>query len=84
MSPQYLNSECYGSFGPSWSTAKEVISQVRDLEKENMYVHFYDAYNNGINDYSDTDAANSNHLSQSGAVKLSRRIDSLLTVIYER
>ena len=48
------------------------------MEKISPFVHFYDAQVFGNHDYSDAEAVNFGHLSSAGAVKLTRRLDSLI------
>jgi hypothetical protein len=78
MSPNYKNTAYYSSDGPSWATATAVVAQFRALESSNSYFHFYDAYNNGVNDYSDADAFNCNHLCPNGAAKLTARLNTYI------
>ena len=82
MSPKYKNTAYYSSDGPSWATATAVVVQFRALEASNSYFHFYDAYNNGVNDYSDADAFNCNHLCPNGAAKLTARLNTLYSHAY--
>jgi uncharacterized protein (TIGR02171 family) len=83
-SPAYKNTDHYQRLGPSWATGKAVVKQLRSLEKTYPNFHFYDAYNNGMHDYSDADAGNWNHLNPRGAAKLTTRVDSLIKTILPR
>jgi len=69
-----------GRYGPSKTTYDSISARLRSLEKANSYFHFYDANNYGNHDYTDSDALDANHLGYNGAQKLSRRLDSLLSV----
>lgn len=71
----------YGRYGPLLSTAEQVWQKLRDLEKRNRYFHFYDAHLFGWHDYGPQDAFDADHLSETGALKLSGRLDSLASVI---
>jgi hypothetical protein len=77
-SPHYRNTPSYGKYGPLRSTATEIIRQLDSLADTNPYFLFYDANQGGNHDYSDSEALNIDHLSQSGALKLTGRIDSLI------
>jgi hypothetical protein len=68
----------YGYYGPSWSTAEAILGDMRQIERENSYFHFYDANNDGNHDYTNAEALNQNHLDSLGANKLTLRVDSLL------
>jgi hypothetical protein len=77
-SPHYRNTPSYGKYGPLRSTATEIIRQLDSLADANPYFLFYDANKGGNHDYADSEAVNIDHLSQSGALKLTGRIDSLI------
>jgi uncharacterized protein (TIGR02171 family) len=83
-SPWYKNTEHYSRLGPSWETGRAVTQQLKALESTHSNFHFYDAYNDGNHDYSDSEAGNWNHLCYRGAAKLTGRIDSLIRLILER
>ena len=51
------------------------------LESQNPSFHYYDAHNEGNHDYTDSDALDCSHLSYTGALKLSARVDSVLMTI---
>jgi hypothetical protein len=61
-----------------------MTQQLKALESTHSNFHFYDAYNDGNHDYSDSEAGNWNHLCYRGAAKLTGRIDSLIRLILER
>jgi hypothetical protein len=79
-SPGYKNTGHFAMFGPSWSTGRAIVAEMKSLEAVTPYYHFYDAYQFGDHDYTDADAENTNHLCPAGAAKLTGRIDSLLHV----
>jgi formylglycine-generating enzyme required for sulfatase activity len=78
--PAYKTTVSVGRYGPSHATYDTIGMWLRALERKNPYFHFYDANNNGDHDYSDAEALDANHLGYLGARKLSRRLDSLLSV----
>jgi uncharacterized protein (TIGR02171 family) len=78
VSPHYKDMQYYGYYGPSWSTAEAILGDMRQIERENSYFHFYDANNDGNHDYTNAEALNQNHLDSLGANKLTLRVDSLL------
>jgi uncharacterized protein (TIGR02171 family) len=77
-SPGYKNTDFFTRGGPSWETGRAVIAELKGLETENPYFHLYDAYNFGDHDYTDADAFNWNHLCPAGAVKLTKRLDTVI------
>jgi hypothetical protein len=76
--PDYKATQQIGRLGPSWTTYTQIETWLKNLENSNNYFHFYDAHMNGNHDYTASDAYDCNHLSFSGAVKLSTRIDSVI------
>jgi hypothetical protein len=83
VSPYFRNTEYYSIWGPSRETAAAVIERLRQLTSNNDYFHFYDANIDGLHDYGTFDAADPNHLSTIGAIKLTTRLDSLFHTILE-
>ena len=81
QNPGYRQTRWAGRYGPTWDMYGSILGRVRELARENRYVHFYDAYNGGENDYVDADANNSDHLSPLGLHKLGGRIDSVISGI---
>ena len=77
-SPYYKNTPIYGSSGPNWETAHTIISQIQSLDSIYEYFTLYDAYNFGNNDFKYEDFSNASHLSRSGALKISTRLDSIV------
>jgi uncharacterized protein (TIGR02171 family) len=67
-----------GRYGPSLDAGKATVQFFRQLEAAHPYFHFYDGNNFGNHDYGDADAHDPDHLSEQGAAKFSRRIDSLI------
>jgi uncharacterized protein (TIGR02171 family) len=81
VSPHYRNSEAYALFGPSWKTARDILDSLQEISSTNGYFHLYDANGDGNHDYNDSDACDQNHLSLSGAEKLTGRVDSIIHAI---
>jgi uncharacterized protein (TIGR02171 family) len=84
MSPYYKNTEYYGPFGPSRTTAHEITQNLRALEASNRFFHLDDANMDGNHDYTSAEAGNENHLVYAGAEKLSTRVDSLIHAILQQ
>jgi hypothetical protein len=78
FSPYYANTGYFAAGGPSSATGDTIITIFKSLETNNPYFHFYDAYKNGNNDYTDQDAGDYDHLCTIGAAKLTMRLDSLI------
>lgn len=51
-----------------------------DERIESLYEHFHflDLYKGGVNDFTDADAINEDHLAYPGGVKVTRALDSVL------
>jgi hypothetical protein len=79
--PGYADTSMAGRYGPSHETFAQLDFWLRALETRNPYFHYYDANNHGNHDYAGSEASDCNHLSYSGAVKFSGRIDSVLQKI---
>ena len=80
QNPLYKYTSSIGRYGPSRATYGLVTQWVDSLCRANPSVHFYDANNGGDHDYDGSEAFDPNHLNYLGAQKLSRRLDSLLTL----
>ncbi|HMD67399.1 MAG TPA: SUMF1/EgtB/PvdO family nonheme iron enzyme [Chitinivibrionales bacterium] len=80
QNPLYKYTSSIGRYGPSRATYGLVAQWVDSLCRANPSVHFYDANNGGDHDYDASEAFDPNHLNYAGAQKLSRRLDSLLTL----
>lgn len=78
QSRAYKRASQYGKYGPPWSYANGLLAQVQGLCAEKSYCTFYDANQYGDHDYPDSMFTNSDHLAHEGAVRLSRRLDSLI------
>lgn len=81
QAPKYSETGSFGLYGIQRSVAERIIERFDSLAAVNPYFHFMDENKMGLHDYVDEDAANRDHLSVSGARKLTRRLDSLLNAI---
>ncbi len=82
-SPKYNETEAYSKWGPKHETAHEILGMVRQMADEDAFIHYYDAHRDGAHDYGDADAYDEDHLCETGARKLSTRIDSVLHSILD-
>lgn len=71
--PGYRKTEVFGSFGPKRDVAQKIIDSVAE-----MGAILFDENKDGLHDYTDEMAFNTNHLSYLGARQFSIRLDSLL------
>lgn len=78
QNPRYSETGSWGRYGPSRSVAEKYLNDVRKMEKKYSHFTLFDENKGGKHDYSDADALNTDHLSQTGAEKLTSRLDSLL------
>jgi hypothetical protein len=82
VSPNFRHTgDYYTEGGPSWPTAHVIIQYLQELDSSNAFFHFYDANMDGNHDYSDDEALDCNHLSAQGAVRMSRRVDSIIHTV---
>jgi formylglycine-generating enzyme required for sulfatase activity len=78
--PKYDSTPVIGRYGPGKATYGKVTAWINTLMQRNPFVHFYDANNYGNHDYTDAEAMDCNHLNYIGAIKFTRRVDSLVTL----
>ncbi|PWL03727.1 uncharacterized protein (TIGR02171 family) [Hallerella porci] len=79
QAPEYIASgKSWGRYGPSLADAKMLLQTLDSLAKQKSNFTLFDEYKNGENDYASEDFADYDHLNQSGALKLTQRLDSLL------
>lgn len=78
QSPAYRNTPSMGRWGPGWSTWSLLKARLSKLDSAKTSFHFYDANADGLHDYPDSAAWNSDHLSSIGARMLTRRLDSMI------
>lgn len=78
QSPNYKKTDSWGRYGPTRNAVKIMEEAVDKLTDTYPNFTVWDANLNGNHDYTYEDFANDDHLSRTGAVKLSTRLDSLL------
>ncbi|HNY32419.1 MAG TPA: SUMF1/EgtB/PvdO family nonheme iron enzyme [Fibrobacteria bacterium] len=74
------NPGCMGRYGPSWSSWKRLQDRLRKLESEHPYFHFFDANQDGLHGYPSHYFQDQDHLADSGAIRLTASLDSMLEV----
>ena len=74
--PEYAKTGSFGVYGPRRSNAMEIIESVKDMD-----VILFDENKFGAHDYTDKMAYNVDHLSTSGAMQFTQRLDSLLSTL---
>lgn len=79
MSPLYRTTKWPGRHEPEWDLYHLILSLVKGLQSNHTNMRFYDAHMDGLHDYTNADAYDGDHLSIPGALKLSARIDSILS-----
>lgn len=85
QNPLYRNvPECMGRYGPSWSTWRILQQRLRSLEAAHPYFHFYDANLDGMHGYPWNFFLDADHLADSGAIRLSTSLDSVLRSLDSR
>jgi len=79
QNPKYRDTGSWGRYGPTRSAAVALMDSVLALKK--TYPNFYvlDENRMGDHDYIDAMALNTDHLGYAGALKMTHRLDSLLT-----
>jgi hypothetical protein len=77
-SPYYRSTAAYTRYGPTRAEGEKIVAKLDSLTLNNPYCHFYDANLGGNHDYSEIEANDWDHLSETGAKKLSQRLDSLV------
>jgi len=82
QSPLYIkNKGVWGKYGLSVNNANAIAADVKALAGKYSNFVIMDEYNNGDNDYAYGDFSNDDHLGLDGAVKLTKRLDSLLVEV---
>jgi uncharacterized protein (TIGR02171 family) len=84
VSPFYKNISAYSTWGPSWTTAVEVLEQIRAMEEKLPKFHLYDANQNGDHGYTEADAFDPNHLSTTGAIKISSQVNNIIDSLLKK
>lgn len=78
QSPYYVKMGRWGRYGLTLNDAQEIKNDVNKIASEYKNFIVFDEYKDGKNDYIQTDFENDDHLGLNGAIKMARRIDSLL------
>ena len=79
QNPLYANTGSYSFHGIQRSQAPTLIQELDDLSQTYPNFKLMDENKMGMHDYTDDMAYDNNHLSASGAVLMTHRIDSVLT-----
>jgi hypothetical protein len=79
QSPYYVDTDNYYRGGPSWTTGRKIMEDMRKLETTHSNFHVYDGYLDGKHDFGDAEAYNWNHLCRTGASRFAGKLDSVLT-----
>jgi hypothetical protein len=80
QSPNYAKSAWAGRHEPTWEFYHQILFMIKGMESRHPNFRLYDPHLDGRHDYTTDEAYDYDHLSTAGATKLSRRIDSVLSV----
>ena len=83
QSPYYVKKGVWGRYGLTLGDAKKVQEDVKSLEEKYDNFIIFDEYKDGENDYANEEFSNEDHLGLKGAVKVARRLDSLLVEVLD-
>ncbi len=75
--PGYAKTEAYGTLGPTHATAREMISEIDSIARQDKNLVFFDAHAFGNHDFSEYDFFDCMHLCTTGARALSEKVDSI-------
>lgn len=78
-SPAYGSQDCATRYGPSQAMYRSILDTVASWEKEFGGYGFFDAHLDGRHDFTDSEASNTDHLSVSGAVRMTAKLDSVIS-----
>jgi sugar phosphate isomerase/epimerase len=81
QNPAYRKTGAFGRYGLRRSLAKEVIDDLKALEKTYPHFKLLDENKMGNHDYTDEMAQNRDHLSYKGAEQMTSRLDSVLKTL---
>ena len=81
QSPAYKNTGSFGCYGLQRSLAPSVIDDLTNLSQENPNFILMDENKMGNHDYTDEMARDRDHLSHTGALQITHRLDSLLRTL---
>lgn len=78
QNPKYASIDLFGKYGPSLPEAHTIMDSLRSKTSLTKGFILTDQHLFGSHDYTDKDAHDYDHLSSTGAIRLSKKIDSLL------
>jgi hypothetical protein len=78
QNPAYRKTGAFGRYGLRRSLAKEVIDDLKALEKTYPHFKLLDENKMGKHDYDDQSSADEDHLCARGAPQITKRIESVL------
>jgi len=78
QNPAYRKTGAFGRYGLRRSLAKEVIDDLKALEKKYPHFKLLDENKMGKHDYDDDSAADEDHLCSRGAPQITKRIEAVL------
>lgn len=81
QNPDYLSLDLFGRYGPELEKAEFVVNQLKSRTSNLHSFHLLDEHKFGRHDYTKEDAHDYDHLGIPGAIKLTKRIDSVLAVM---
>jgi uncharacterized protein (TIGR02171 family) len=83
-SPQYGKQDCATRYGPSQAVYRTILDTVASWEGEFPGFRFHDAHMDGRHDFTDAEAANSDHLNFAGSLRMTAKLDSVITGLLAR
>ena len=84
QSPAYKKTGAFGRYGMRRSLAKKVIQRIDDLTRVYSNFVFWDINQMGNHDFGDDMATDYDHLCSEGAIRLSVKLDSLITALEKK
>lgn len=84
QSPAYKKTGAFGRYGMRRSLAKKVIQRIDDLTRVYSNFVFWDINQMGDHDFGDDMATDYDHLCSEGAIRLSIKLDSVITAIEKK
>ena len=81
QSPGYKETGAFGRYGLRRSVAVKMIEKIKGYQDKYPHFRLMDENKMGDHDYDDEMAANCDHLSYKGAIKFTKRLDSLIQTI---
>ena len=81
QNPGYRETGAFGRYGPQRSVAMSILDSLDKMQEKFPNFILMDENKMGNHDYTDDEAWNTDHLAFLGAVKISGRLDSLLSTL---